>query len=61
MTGPQHYEHAEKCLGWAESEHDRDKRTSLQLRAQVHATLALAAAAFHLADLDEWRAMRGTS
>ena len=44
VTGPEHYEHAEKCLGWAESEHDRDKRTSLQLRAQVHATLALAAA-----------------
>jgi len=44
VTGPGHYLEAEKCIGWAEGEHDRDKRTSLQARAQVHATLALAAA-----------------
>jgi hypothetical protein len=51
MTGPQHYAKAEKCIGWAETETDRDKRTSLHARAQVHATLALAAAtALALAD-----------
>jgi hypothetical protein len=55
MTGPEHYEHAELCLDWAQGETDRDKRTSLHARAQVHATLALAAAAVtQRADLDRW-------
>ena len=68
MTGPGHYLEAEKCIGWAEGEHDRDKRTSLQARAQVHATLALAAATalndtdpqhggMPVRDWDAWRAV----
>jgi hypothetical protein len=44
VTGPEHYQKAEQCIGWAEGETDRDKRASLHARAQVHATLALAAA-----------------
>ena len=42
MTGPQHYEAAERCL----SSVDDDSQMSLALlaEAQVHATLALAAA-----------------
>ena len=59
MTGPGHYEQAEKCLGWAEGEYDRDKRASLQARAQVHATLALAEATVATGTMrpeehDEW-------
>lgn len=41
MTGAEHKEQAEKCLGWAQGETNRDGRTSLQLRALVHAVLAL--------------------
>ena len=44
MTGPGHYEMAERLIELAQGETERDKRTSLQARAQVHATLALAAA-----------------
>jgi hypothetical protein len=55
VTGPEHYQKAEQCIGWAEGETDRDKRTSLHARAQVHATLALTAAAVtQRADLDRW-------
>jgi hypothetical protein len=35
---------AERLIELAQGETERDKRTSLQARAQVHATLALAAA-----------------
>ena len=48
MTGPEHYQQAEKCLSWAQAETDRDKRTSLQLRALVHMVGALVPA--HVAE-----------
>ena len=42
MTGPDHYLAAERLIALAQSEHNRDLRTSLHARAQVHATLAVA-------------------
>ena len=63
MDGPQHYREAEELLrraGYytaAEAErvvHDLDERTAL-LAAQVHATLAQAAAASAGHNADEWR------
>jgi hypothetical protein len=45
MSPAEHYQQAEKCIGWAEAETDRDKRASLQARALVHAVLALATVA----------------
>ena len=48
MTGPAHYQRAEQLLGYAESlpaeERGGPEDLSLLTEAQVHATLALAAA-----------------
>jgi len=44
MTGPEHYEEAERLINDARHDHDRDRATYLLAEAQVHATLALAAA-----------------
>jgi hypothetical protein len=45
MTGPEHYQEAEKLLGYA-GEYDTAQKSAAQMTAaaQVHATLALAAA-----------------
>lgn len=47
MTGPEHYREAERCLDLAEDQarsgHDHSEAMAL-VNAQVHATLALAAA-----------------
>jgi hypothetical protein len=45
MTGPEHYTQAEELLGFTENvERGTQTETSLLAEAQVHATLALAAA-----------------
>jgi hypothetical protein len=44
MTGPEHYRQAELLLEQAEDPHDDQDTQTLTARAQVHATLALAAA-----------------
>ena len=65
MTGPEHYKHAESLLESADiaagqyEEHGwqskLDMAHALTAEAQVHATLALAAAAVTApADLDRW-------
>ena len=54
MTGPEHYKEAEKSLK-AMSGKDPRTVTVLLAEAQVHATLALAAAAVTApADVDRW-------
>ncbi len=44
MTGPEHYEAAEACLDRADETKPGRLSRDLYLAAQVHATLALAAA-----------------
>jgi hypothetical protein len=44
MTGPEHYREAERLLGEAVETHDGQPADTCLARAQVHATLALAAA-----------------
>jgi Ser/Thr protein kinase RdoA (MazF antagonist) len=47
LTGPEHYRHAEQLLDWASGEDfDSPAERSRHAAAQVHATLALAAAGF---------------
>jgi hypothetical protein len=62
MTGPEHYRAAEKLLEENE-EHPSssiNKTASLIGQAQVHATLALAAATALDADHREWHEVAGT-
>ena len=44
MTGPEHYRKAERLLHDSLGGQDRELSEDMQRRAQVHATLALAAA-----------------
>lgn len=44
MTGPEHYAEAERLLDQVLPDGDTDGQVVMHLRAQVHATLALAAA-----------------
>jgi hypothetical protein len=45
MTGPEHYRKAEKLMEWVTStKHEPDEEAPIIAAAQVHATLALAAA-----------------
>lgn len=70
MTGPEHYAEAERRLlmGW-EEESTPERSAYLVAEAQVHATLALAAATamgavdaadISTADLDAWREVSAT-
>jgi hypothetical protein len=61
MTGPEHYREAERRLLMAwEEDSPQERSTQLVAEAQVHATLALAAAtAYHVVatsvdDREEW-------
>lgn len=66
MTGPEHYREAEDHLATVDmlSHHD-EARAEIVAKAQVHATLALAAATSHLIQPDgsgvliEWRDAEG--
>lgn len=62
MTGPEHYRTAERILDEIEENPDTvAHRTTWRLsRAQVHATLALAAATATDADSREWAEVAGT-
>ena len=51
MNGPEHYDAAEDHLHYAEEEADPGKRSDELAFAQVHATLALAAANAQAGDL----------
>lgn len=44
MTGPEHYQAAEKCVEDVQNMADADAIELVLMEAQVHATLALAAA-----------------
>ncbi len=58
MTGPEHYREAEQHLRWAiESEQDGNGERFNLAVAQVHATLAVAAATVGLDDGDIWAAV----
>lgn len=65
MTGPEHYAKAEECLAEAaKNAHLTDTSRAWREKAQVHATLALAAATALAQDTEtdrvNWRlAMRG--
>lgn len=69
MTGPEHYKEAGRLLAQAESAQYGDDREAYYLRAaQVHATLALAAATaiseggtMPGADFDAWERVAGTA
>lgn len=60
MNGPDHYREAEKLLFIAEKTENTNVARGCERQAQVHATLALAAATFDAVDndnprhLDEW-------
>ena len=63
MTGPYHYRRAEEILAQIEAANDlpNQTETGLAIRAQAHATLALAAATAIDPDRqrEEWRDVAG--
>lgn len=61
MTGPEHYREAERLLNQAESQipGDEPSQAALTARAQVHATLALAAATNELHPTGPWTVVGG--
>ena len=64
MSGPEHYQEAERILAGIEASPSllNETETTLALRAQAHATLALAAATAIDPDRqrEEWREVAGT-
>ncbi len=59
MTGPEHFKHAEQLLDWASAgELDSNIERYHLAAAQVHATLAVAAATALMSDVPivDWRA-----
>jgi hypothetical protein len=61
MTGPYHYSRAEEILAEIEATNALWTETALAIRAQAHATLALAAATAIDSDRqrEEWRDVAG--
>lgn len=51
MTGPEHYQAAEKCVEDVQNMADADAIELVLMEAQVHATLALAAATALMRDM----------